>query len=278
MERCPEQWVAGSNVAYDEGDMVSVVVSVTPPRSVVFKCKAWPYSGHCGQYSPDNVLGGKLGWNYVGGCGAGSLSPTSSPSFDSLKITGACPEEWGATALAFEPGDLTSIAVSDTPSRKIVYKCKPWPADGWCNQAGYKPGDSSGYWKMAWDLMGACQGTLAPTVSPAVYTGTCEYNKCREVDSTVACTEGTAGCTTCSGTAPNRSCTKVVRTQSCVMTDVDAWSNSFDYMTGDVVRLGAQRFKCRSWPNYLWCRQAAYKPTAEVGIWSDAWYKDGTCP
>jgi len=48
-----------------------------------------------------------------------------------------------------------------------VYTCKPYPASGWCAQAGYEPGTGSA-WQQAWTLEGSCDitKTFSPTASP----------------------------------------------------------------------------------------------------------------
>merc|ERR1712080_387170 len=46
----------------------------------------------------------------------------------------------------------------------VWFECKS-DAVGRCSQAGYQPGDDG--WNEAWDILGSCTGTLAPTASPA---------------------------------------------------------------------------------------------------------------
>ncbi|KAL7523373.1 hypothetical protein ACHAXR_000149, partial [Thalassiosira sp. AJA248-18] len=154
---CPDEWAAGSNIKYEEGDIVAVIVSNTPIRKVAYKCKAWPYSGYCGQFSPTQ-FGGDQGWALAGQC-IGSMGPTSAPSFDSLTVDATgCPQEWSASSTDYEANDKVSLAVSTSPERKILYKCREWPNTGYCNQgSGFKPGTQ--YGSMAWTLLGACTGT-----------------------------------------------------------------------------------------------------------------------
>lgn len=255
---CPEEWSAGDNTKYEEGDMVSVAVSTIPIRKVAYSCRAWPLSGFCGQFSPTE-FGGDQGWALKGSCD-GSVGPTTSPSFDALASSGrACPEDWSASKTDYAAGDQVSYAVSNTPERKIVFECKSWPNSGFCNQgAGYEP--TTMHAGDAWTLIGACDGSFAPTLSPAAYAGTCTYDRCRLVSGTETCTEGTTGCT-------------------CTPTDVDPYSSSAAYVANDVVRLGAKQFRCRTWPNELWCPNTAYAPTGEAGgIWTDAWTSIEDCP
>ena len=57
---CPDEWVVKrGGERYDEGDIVAVTVSESPERKVVYRCKAWPHSQHCGQFSP-TAFGGDL--------------------------------------------------------------------------------------------------------------------------------------------------------------------------------------------------------------------------
>eukprot|EP00584_Thalassiosira_punctigera_P002647 CAMPEP_0172527200 /NCGR_PEP_ID=MMETSP1067-20121228/1937_1 /TAXON_ID=265564 ORGANISM="Thalassiosira punctigera, Strain Tpunct2005C2" /NCGR_SAMPLE_ID=MMETSP1067 /ASSEMBLY_ACC=CAM_ASM_000444 /LENGTH=652 /DNA_ID=CAMNT_0013310885 /DNA_START=110 /DNA_END=2068 /DNA_ORIENTATION=- len=270
---CPDEWSAGSNTKYEEGDLVSVSVSTTPIRKVAYRCKAWPYSGHCGQYSP-TVFGGDQGWTFAGSCD-GSTGPTASPVFVSLTTdSSGCPAEWSASTTDYEAGDRVSYSVSSDPIRKILYKCRDWPNTGYCNQgAGFEP--STQYGSMAWTLMGACDGSIAPTAAPVVYSGPCEYNKC--TTTRVSCTPGESGCSCSSGTPATSSCKKDLTT--CEDVSVNTWSNNVDYTTGDVVRVGTKRFRCREWPNYLWCRMSSYKPVlTSSNIWQQAWRTDGDCP
>ena len=127
--------------------------------------------------------------------------------------------------------------------------------------------------------MGACSGLMAPTAAPAPYAGVCQYNKCAMVESTETnYTPGSTGCSCRANQTAGVGCTKKVETKVCTDTDVDPWSNSVDYVTDDVVRVGTQKFKCREWPNFFWCRMAAYKPDLEPnGVWNEAWTKLDMC-
>lgn len=281
---CPEEWEAGDNLKYEEGDMVSATVSGTPLRKIAFKCKAWPYSGHCGQHAPTEELGGPLGWTIAGSCD-GSIGPTSSPSFDKLnEVVGGCPPEYSKSYTDYEAGDLVSYKTSDTPSRALLYECRSWPNSGYCNQAGFEP--TKQYSGMAWILKGYCDGTIAPTSSPMEYGGTCEFKKCYEDVSCIKdapiVSAGVSGstacdCTTLPASSTATQCTSGKQT-NCFMIPVVRYSTSTNYAYGDEVRIGATRFKCKDWPNGLWCNNAAYQPELEAGIWGDAWTKQSDCP
>jgi len=272
---CPDEWVAGDNTLYEEGDMVSVSVSTTPIRKIAYRCKAWPLSGFCGQFAP-NVFGGDQGWTLAGSCD-GSYGPTSSPTFDALAVVGnGCPTEWSASTTDYVAGDLVTLTVSASPIRSIVYQCREFPYSGFCGQGiGFKP--ASKYGELAWTLKGSCTGTIAPTTSPVAYTGTCQYDRCRTTEGTVGCTAGSTGCSCTAGQTQTASCLRTVDVETCPPTDVDLWNNGESYATDDVVRVGLKRFRCREWPNFLWCSLSAYQPELEDGIWTNAWTEDGVC-
>jgi len=272
---CPGEWVAGDHTSYEEGDMVSVSVSDTPIRKIAYRCNSWPLSGFCGQFAP-NVHGGDQGWTLAGSCD-GSIGPTSSPSFDALTVVGdGCPQEWSATTTDYEAGDLVALEVSESPIRSIVYQCREWPNSGYCGQgSGFKP--ATQYGELAWTLKGSCTGTIAPTASPVEYAGVCTFQQCVMVDSPESCTAGSAGCSCSSGQTQTASCVRTIQVRDCDPQPVDTWSNSVSYATDDVVRRGTRRFKCREWPNFLWCSMAAYQPELVDGIWTNAWREDGEC-
>merc|ERR1712032_1719665 len=134
---------------------------------------------------------------------------------------------------------------------------------------------------MAWALKGQCDGTIAPTLSPIVYDDGCSYTKnvVTKNTGTTTCSHGSSTdckCTTSSTGAIT--CTRSTDTITPTKTLVGLWSASVQYEEGDVVRIAnRERFKCRGWPYYLWCRQEAYKPTDKAGIWTAAWQADGVC-
>ena len=280
---CPEEWESGDNLKYEEGDMVSATVSDVPLRKIAFKCKAWPYSGHCGQHAPTEELGGSLGWTIAGSCD-GSIGPTSSPSFDKLnEVAGGCPTEYSKSYTDYEAGDLVSYKTSATPSRSLLYECKPFPNSGYCNQAGFEP--TKQYSNMAWDLKGYCDGSMAPTPAPQPYDNSaeaCWFKKCMEVgcpkDGGNTDQAGVTGGTVCDCKTGDEPACTIGKQMQCVKAPVSSYSTSATYEFGDEVRLGAVRFKCKNWPNGLWCNNDAYKPELEAGIWGDAWTKMSDCP
>jgi len=298
---CPDDWAKGTT--YEEGDLAAVTVSSIPLRKIAYRCKTWPFSGHCSMYGPADS-GGDLGWTKEGGC-TGTISPTSAPSFDALALVGGCPEKY-STAAEYEAGDrvVFQVAAGSAGStaladgwRFIVYECKGWPSTAYCSQDSYKPGSHYDY--MAWTVKGHCDGTLSPTAAPTAYVNTgcpssaysectyeaglptpattipqCKYNKEVEVTG-VACTCGDSGCPTPSPTSTT--CTKTEIRNSCPA--VDNWSSGVSYGEGDAVRVANNMYTCKEWPYYLNCGNAAYKPTADPGgLWKLSWTESGTCP
>jgi len=275
---CPEEWTAGDIAGYEEGDTASVTISEIPLRKIVYTCKAWPYSGFCGQFNP-RADGGDQGWTLTGSCG-GSIEPTASPVFVHLAgIPGGCPIAWSAATSDYEAGDVVSYTISADPPRVLVYECRQWPHSSYCNQGeSFEPGST--YGSMGWTLKGSCEGTMAPTTSPIFYAGNCTYAK--EVTmpnaATVPCASGSSTDCTCTTTNGTIVCTRQIDTTTTVDTDVEIWSSNGGYEAGDVVRLATKRFKCKNWPNSLWCVGTAYQPTMEItGTWREAWSEDGMC-
>lgn len=271
---CPQEWVMGDQNSYEQDDQVSVTVSTTPIRKVVYRCKSWPNSNFCGVHAPD-VFGGDLGWTLAGSCD-GSIGPTASPNFDSISFISnpsGCPALFSRSN-THEAGDRVAVSVSTLPVRSVVYECRAFPNVGYCNGQGASldPGATFGY--LGWTLVGACDGTLAPTGAPTAYGGTCTFNRCAPENCIAgAPSNGIAGSTACScgvGDTQSSSCTARV----CTPTDVDPYSTSTTYAVGDVSRRGRQQFRCRV-PG--WCNQPAYQPLLVPGLWSQAWTMGGMC-
>ena len=245
LEGCPDVWTSGDvTMKYKENDQVSVIKSNAPLIQVIYKCKAWPLSLYCGQLSPLNTSGGKLGWKYVGEC-TGTIGPSNSPTLSpGTMIIAGCPADYNSAIIDYKADDQVASVVGPS-SYKVVYQCREFPLSGFCNQVGFAPGEQYDY--MAWTLLGLCDGTLAPTIAPTEYSGSCTYAK-------VVITTPTP--------AP-----------------VDPWSAGTMYEAGDQVRIGAKKFQCKPYPYYFWCRLSAYAPTlSETGLWTEAWTPAGTCP
>jgi len=238
---CPTEWSAGDINKYKEGQRVSVTKTTTPLVKMVYQCKAWPYSGYCGQFSPLNAAGGMLGWDLIGGC-SGTITPTGSPTHNpATTVINGCPNEYSSTVTTYKAGDQVSL-------NKMVYQCREWPNEGWCKQKEYKP--AGPYSDMAWTVVGPCDGTMTPTVAPSAFTGACKYIKVVT-------------------TTP---------TPTPVVYDILTWSSGTLYEAGDRVRIGATTYVCKPWPFYFWCRMSAYQPKlTSSGLWTEAWETGGSC-
>jgi len=159
---------------------------------------------------------------------------------------------------------------------------------GHCSQ--FSPSEHGG--SLGWKKVGYCSGSQAPTTSPTDYSGTCTYEKCVDgtaSPSTSPSSSPSKGPTGSPSASPSKAPTgspsgspitaPLTRRnlEVCTTEDVLNYSSSTDYKEGDVVRIGTTRFKCRGWPNGLWCNKSAYAPSLKPGIWSDAWSEDGNC-
>ena len=78
------------------------------------------------------------------------MAPSASPAFSSLLDVGGCPLDYASNG-GYEAGDKVSMGGNGV--EKIVYECKTFPNDGYCNQ--YEPGHWS---KLGWMLVGYCEG------------------------------------------------------------------------------------------------------------------------
>jgi hypothetical protein len=234
---CAEVYIPGTT--YEAGDEVSVlnVAGENGDFGKTYRCKPWPNSGYCGQvgYEPGTEKG-KEGWTYVSGC-TGTLTPTTSPMFNAANVYSAtvsgCPEEWTPDNPDYLVGTL--VTVSKGTGRGMVYRCKSIAVEGWCQSAGYEPGTVTG--AAAWELVGNCEGTIAPTTSPVAYTGDCQFKK------------------TLSDTDPSvyvvMTAAAWVKGGSTVAHGGDVGANL--YTDGDLVRAGSTAKKCATWPNEGYC-------------------------
>lgn len=86
-----------------------------------------------------------------------SAAVTNKPTYKTWSGSG-CPDAW--IEGYYQGGDLAEVD-------GVAYKCSSAiGANVWCGQLVYKPGVSI-YWKVAWDVLGSCAGTISPTGSPA---------------------------------------------------------------------------------------------------------------
>lgn len=254
---CPPAWTAGGLSTYKENDRVSEVKmydedddDATTISTMVYKCKAWPLSGYCGQFSPTHPSGGSLGWDIVGGC-SGTIQPTPAPTFAvGSVVTAGCPTDYNEAVTTYKSGDQVSKSISSSTTHKMVYKCREYPDGLYCNQKGFAPG--SEYSAMAWTQVGPCTGTLVPTASPTEFTSACKYIKVV--------------------TSPFSS------TPTRVVMDIAKWTSGVSYVEGDLIRVDGMTYQCKPWPYYFWCSNSAYQPTTSTtGLWTEAWTFIGPC-
>jgi len=240
-----------------------------------------------------------VNFNFLYSCD-GTIAPTAAPAFTSMtEVAGGCPADYDENNLSgIDEGDQVSLLVSATTGdeRRVVYECKAGAVAAYCKQKVFIPGGM--YSAMAWTLKGYCDGTMSPTQAPTAYNNAdlptvnipvscevqtaansnvklCYYEKTVTTTS-VSCMCGDSDCPNPTGLAgASTACKKTTVETSCL--SVDTYSSSTSYDAGDVMRIGNARFKCREWPYNKWCRNSAYKPSLEAGIWSKAWSTDGTC-
>jgi hypothetical protein len=164
---CPEAF--SDSAEYEAADRVSVDIDGT--KSLVYQCKAFPDSGYCNSYEPGHWS--KLGWTLTGFC-EGTIAPTGSPSFNPLNEQAGCPEAFDEDA-EYEGGDKVSVDLDGTIS--LVWQCSSDVHQArYCNQQ--VPGNE---FKLGWNLLGHCEGTIAPTASPDFVALTEVGNGCPDV-------------------------------------------------------------------------------------------------
>ena len=151
---CPSEYVSGGS-NYEAGDKVSVPLTNT--HSIVYQCSTDVHeAGWCNQNEP----GTEHGWKVIAYCD-GTIAPTGSPVFTALSDHSGCPSEYVSGGSNYEAGDKVSVPLSSTHS--IVYQCSTDVHEAqWCNQ--YEPGNEH---KLGWKVIAYCDGTIAPTGSPA---------------------------------------------------------------------------------------------------------------
>ena len=153
---CPTEY--DSTTGYEAGDKVSVDTGAVGGDKLVYECESFPDDMYCGQYEPGHWS--KLGWKLTGYC-SGTIAPTGSPVFTALSDHSGCPSEYVSGGSNYEAGDKVSVPLTSTHS--IVYQCSTDVHEAqWCNQ--YEPGNEH---KLGWKVIAYCDGTIAPTASPA---------------------------------------------------------------------------------------------------------------
>ena len=83
--------------------------------------------------------------------GAGAICPTTSPVF------GALSDAPFDSSITYRAGEKVEV-------NSLVYQCHSWPKSAHCSQAGFEP--ARDHSNAAWTVLGYCEGTIAPTISP----------------------------------------------------------------------------------------------------------------
>jgi len=172
MPGCPSKWVAGA--VYVAGSVVSM--KDASMNWQILRCKstaAMPTLDKlCNQagYEPFSELYGgawQHAWEVVGPC-SGTVAPSTAAPASVGGTKPGCPSKWvvGAVYIA---GSLVSMYDGQITQ---ILRCKSTAAmptlDKLCNQAGYEPFSElyGGAWQHAWEVVGPCSGTIAPTSAP----------------------------------------------------------------------------------------------------------------
>ncbi|KAL7515091.1 hypothetical protein ACHAXN_013049 [Cyclotella atomus] len=249
----------GCAPVYDSGttyEADKVSVGGNGVQSLTYQCKSFTDSGYCNQYEPGHWS--KLGWKLVGYC-EGAISPTSAPAFSALTDHNGCPDAYDAstayeasdkvaiesttthsvvyqcsgdreetgdgcpkkynTATTYQEGSLVTVFIAS--GQGVVYECKNWPNGAYCNAAeNFSPESDNA--NMGWTLKGYCDGTISPTAAPIVYAPAA---KCRWYN----------------GTQP-------------ITIKFWAQADLRTYTPGTRVRKHDRIYKCKGWPNGLWCK------------------------
>ena len=247
---CPKTWISGGS--YIGGELAEV-------NGMVYQCStAEAVNAWCGNsdYKPGDSSYWVQVWTLLGSC-EGTISPTSSPNYQSLADHGGCPNEF-TFGTAYEEGDKVTVG-------SIVYQCRSWPYSVWCSMSQWEPG--SVFSKEAWTILGYCEGEtdlcIQHTFVVHSYRLYSHYVYCIILPFLTGTMAPTA--------SPAFS----------FLVDVGGCPLSYDsngrYEEGDEVSVegnGMVKFvyKCKAPPNDRYCNQ--YEP----GHWSElGWTLDGYC-
>ncbi|KAL3775833.1 hypothetical protein HJC23_006824 [Cyclotella cryptica] len=246
---------------------------------------------------------------------AGTILPTSSPSFDKIPDLGGCPRYYSSDN-SYEAGD--KVSVEGNGLERIVYECKAFPESRFCDQ--FEPGHSS---KLGWKLAGYCDGTTMPTTSPSwvklVYHHGCpeEYSsgthyvsndkvavRVNDVESVVYkcsgdihlsryCSQHPPGnaydlgwtlIARCAGTMSPTSSPNFMQLREIGDGCPRKYNPSTTYEAGDQVSVSnaARRsvvYECKSWPDGAFCNAGSYFAPDSVNVnmgWTLQGYCEGT--
>jgi len=126
----------------------------------VYECREAPLNQFCGMegFKPDGTNAGEV-WTALGSC-TGTIAPTTAPSFDAAADLG-CPEAY-EVGTDYQEEDYVAVT-SEGSSRGVVYKCREAPLNQFCGT--FQPDSVHG--QDAWEVVGMCSGTVAPTAAPS---------------------------------------------------------------------------------------------------------------
>jgi len=148
---CPASY--DPSTPYAGGDAVEA-------NGLVYQCRTDAYGAYCNagpEYAPGSPNSDR-GWVKMGSC-FGTIAPTSSPTHAGPD-SGGCNHPW-------RESDLESYAAgARVEYNQFLFECKSdVHLSKYCKDGSYGPNGM--YWDMAWNKVGWCDGTLAPTKSPS---------------------------------------------------------------------------------------------------------------
>ncbi|KAL7507343.1 hypothetical protein ACHAXN_008493 [Cyclotella atomus] len=285
---CPNEY--DPSATYEEGDKVML-------DDVTYKCRSWPNSAWCSVdvYAPGGVYS-DIAWTTVGYCD-GTISPTTAPAFSSLKDHNGCPDSYDKSR-KYEANDKVASEVANAQS--LVWQCsEDVHRSQYCSQ--FEPGHE---YKLAWNLIGYCDGTMSPTSSPnfsnlkevgdgcpMAYDAATDYEEGDALSTRAKAWPYKAFCDAGPDYAPGSDnsnlgwtlqgyCDGTISpTPAPIFTEckwyngtnaitVNSWSkaNAWSYVPGTRVHKDGKIYTCREWPYGLWCKKIAYEPE-RIFVW-----------
>lgn len=201
-------------------------------EGVVYECTGHPARCNQAGYEPGSEHESDA-WTLLGSC-EGTIAPTVATTIDPWEKTG-CPEAYDSSATYEEESE---VSLDD-----VVYRCKIFPDNGFCNL--HNPYSYYGY--LGWETLGSCKGTIVPTSIPTSFpTSSPSYGPTYPKWEKVGCPQ-----------------------------EFDE-SLGTDYDDLETVARDEVVYECKAWPSSARCKQAGYEPgTGED--WGAAWTVLGSC-
>jgi len=228
-----------------------------------------------------------MAWEKIGPC-TGTYGPTPAPldCFDTTNYKfGSCAT--GDTKVdvtlpfGFDVDDIGKCQCTgvDADGVAITEKCKEGSTGCTCSTG---PTETCTYFQ---EGQGGCACTaVTPAATEACSPGDGSPN--------CDCTYSETGVPTCTRpeiecertgdkicTKPSKECEKLVASSSGdipITVEVVEYDEDTDYDAGSVIRIHAKKYKCKSYPASLWCKQDGYGPDDQY--FDLAWSEDGFCP